>query len=299
MPRKHRPKHLRHYHLRQGIKYCLIILLLLLIAYPFVEPWRIQVEQTTITDETFPKDIRRLRAVYVSDLHTSAFPFFSEGRLDSLIKQVNSLNADIVLLGGDYASDLDSAVKLFQSIHDKRISQFHATYGVYAVLGEHDRVPGERSLTDLRSAMMAAGITPLVNHVEPLRIGTSTIYLAGLDDTINGRPDLNALTGQLRQSDYVLFLCHNPGIITTAMSATGADGKRGWFDIGFFGHTHGGQLPMLGEALNLVEPGSRYVGGWVTENRIRMLVSNGIGTSVVPLRLFCPPQLHLLTIMSP
>jgi hypothetical protein len=77
--------------------------------------------------------------------------------------------------------------------------------------------------------------------------------------------------------------------------ATDASGSLGWFDLGLFGHTHGGQMMFFSSALGIAEDVSdRYREGWKKENRADLLISHGVGVSVVPFRLFCFPQIHLI-----
>ena len=82
-------------------------------------------------------------------------------------------------------------------------------------------------------------------------------------------------------------------MIPDAQSVADQDGRLGWFDLGLFGHTHGGQLGPLSDLLGLAEDiPSRYQKGWLTENRVNLLISRGIGTSKIPARIFCTPQIH-------
>lgn len=267
-------------------------LLLFIIAYPFLEPRMLETEVVSLTSSDLPAGVRQLRIAYLSDIHAGFY--FSQAQVDSLIQRVNAMNADLVLLGGDYAVDSESAIAFFR--HLPRIS---ANYGVYAVMGNHDRTVPESNLTHLRSAMYNAGVTPLVNEVASIRIGTSDIYIAGVDDVNNGWPDLNAVTSQLRQEDYVIFLCHSPEIIPSALLATDKNGRRGnWFDLGLFGHTHGGQIAFLGQFLDISKVEGRYEQGWLRENRSDILISRGVGTSVLPIRFLRKPQIHQITILS-
>lgn len=93
---------------RRWTKRLVILALILCVLYPFVEPYTLRTTQTAITCEDLPTGIGQLRIVYVSDIHYGA-QMFSDARLSSLINRINALNADIVLLGGDYARDKWSA----------------------------------------------------------------------------------------------------------------------------------------------------------------------------------------------
>lgn len=269
----------------------MLLLLLVLLVYPFAEPFMLETESVALSSDDLPQDIGQLRLVYLSDIH--AGPFFSQSRVNSLVSTINRLNADLVLLGGDYANDSEGAIDFFKSLPG-----INSRYGVYAVVGNHDRTDPESNLTLLKAAMVSAGVTPLVNDVAGVRIGASTIYIAGIDDIDVGWPDLTSVAAQVCQEDYVIFLSHSPGVIPDAHKATDASGRHMWFDLGLFGHTHGGQIAFVGDLLNISSVDSRYQKGWLVENRTNLLISRGIGTSVLPIRLGNRPQLHLITIKS-
>lgn len=269
----------------------MLLLLLLLLVYPFAEPFMLETESVSLSSADLPQDIGQLRLVYLSDIH--AGPFFSQSRVNSLVSTVNRLNADLVLLGGDYANDSESAIDFF-----KALPGINSRYGVYAVLGNHDRTVPESNLSLLKAAMVSAGVTPLVNDVTGVRIGASTIYLAGIDDIDTGWPDLTGVASQVRQEDYVIFLSHSPAVIPDAHKATDVSGRHMWFDLGLFGHTHGGQIAFVGDLLNISSVDARYQKGWLVENRTNLLISRGVGTSVLPIRLGNRPQIHLITVKS-
>ena len=274
---------------RKLFRLTLVLLLLLALSWPFVEPFLLQTEYATLTAADLPTSIGQLRVVFASDIHKGGL--FGDNRVASLVSNINACNADLVLLGGDYATDIESAIEFF-----KHLPRIHSRYGVYAVLGNHDRTIPEAKLTTLRSAMQAAGVTPLINSVSKVRIGLSDIYIAGIDDADNGRDDMKAVASQVRAEDYVIFLSHTPKVIPDAMKLKDMNGREGWFDLGLFGHTHGGQIAVLGPLLKDDGVPDEYTQGWFRQNRTDMLVSRGVGTSGLPVRLFCMPQIHLITI---
>lgn len=267
------------------------LVLLVILIYPFAEPFMLETETVSLTSADLPKDVGQLRIVYLSDIHEG--PYFSHDRVKQLASRINALNADLVLLGGDYAVDSDGAIAFFE-----QLPSLHSRYGVYAVVGNHDRTVPESNLALLKAAMVRANVTPLVNSVEGVRIGASTIYLAGIDDVNNGWPDINGVAAQVRQGDYVIFLSHSPEVVPDALKASDVNGKHNWFDLGLYGHTHGGQIALVGHWLGISKVEDRYEQGWIKENRIDMLISRGVGTSVLPIRVARRPQIHLITIKS-
>ncbi|MGN1019200.1 MAG: metallophosphoesterase [Aristaeellaceae bacterium] len=262
-----------------------------LLIYPFAEPFMLEVESVTLTSSDLPSDIGQLRIVYLSDIHQGTF--FSQSRVDDLVKRINTLNADLVLLGGDYAEDSDGAVSFFRTLPN-----IHARYGVYAVMGNHDRTVPESNLQTMQTVMISKGITPVINDVISVRIGVSNIYIAGIDDVNTGWPDLAGVAARTWAEDYVIFLSHSPEVIPDAHKCSDMNGKRGWFDLGLFGHTHGGQIALIGKYLGISKVSDQYEQGWIVENRINMLISRGVGTSVLPIRIGRRPQIHVITVKS-
>ena len=292
----YRPRHAKHQNIKVLIHVLILLLLIGCLIYPLYEPYQIQIEKTIIESDQLSSDVHQIRIVYLSDIHQSGFPFFTQSRFEKLVRSINALNPDLILLGGDYADSPEHAQTFFEKLSENRL---RANYGVYAVLGEHDRETDQSSISLLRSAMIASGTTPLVNDVIRLRIGNSMINIAGLDDVTQGWPNLAGVASTVKGQDFTIFLCHNPSVIPALMQTVNGDGRRNWFQLGLFGHTHGGQIVGMGSLLHLTDDvRNEYVNGWNYENRIHLLTSNGIGTVSLPVRLSRPPQIHLITIRS-
>ena len=149
--------------------------------------------------------------------------------------------------------------------------------------------------------MKDKGVTPLVNSVSRVKVGQSYIYIAGVDDFYNGYPDVKGVAKQVLKDDFVIFAGHSPDLIPDAQKAQDMNGDGHWYDLALFGHTHGGQINLFGWTpfRNVSkELSARYISGWREENRAAILVSNGVGTSVFPVRLFAQPQVHLITLKA-
>lgn len=269
-----------------------VIAVIGLLAWPFIEPLFPELEQTTLVCADFPAEIGQLKVVYVSDIH--AGPFFGQGRVEDLVRRINALHADIVLLGGDYAQDSAGAVDFFRSM-----PAISARYGVYAVPGNHDRTVPESNLALLHEAMRQAGVTPLTNDVATVRVGSALFYVAGVDDVSCGHPDLAGVAGRVRKEDFVIFLSHSPAIVPQAFDARDSAWKLGWFDVALFGHTHGGQIGVFGGIVRDDSVPEAYREGWFHVNRAHLLTSRGYGVSILPIRLLCRPQFHLITLRAP
>lgn len=272
----------------------LAILLLCLIAYPFYEANQLFVEQRTVQVPGLHANLKNMKIVFLSDIHQGQF--FSQARVNSLINQINSLSPDIVLLGGDYGEDSDGAIAFF-----KNAPHIQARLGVFGVVGNHDRTEPESNFSQLVAEMKNYGCLPLTNNVTRVKVGQTYVYIAGVDDYDNGFPDVKGVAAQVSKDDFVIFVGHNPDLLAEAFSVKSGDGDNHWFDLALFGHTHGGQVTLFGQPLlpgGVPEIGLRYLTGWREENRASILVSNGVGTSTVPVRVFAPPQIHLITLKA-
>ncbi len=282
---------------RHRIRFSRVLMFLILmgiIIYPFYEATTLKVDYRTANVVDLPANLRNLKIAFVSDIHQGQF--FSQARVNSLVAQINSLGADLVILGGDYAEDSDGAISFFETA-----PAIQARLGVYAVVGNHDRTEPESNFGVLVGEMKSYGCTPLTNNIAKIKVGQSYITIAGVDDYYNGYPDVAGVAAQVKKDDFVIFVGHSPDLLPAAFAAKGADGDTHWFDLALFGHTHGGQVTLLGQPLflNLTpEVGLRYLTGWKEENRASILVSNGVGTSNFPVRLFAQPQLHVITLKS-
>ena len=271
----------------------IILLIVLLICYPLLEARLLQTETRLLKAEDLPLEANNLRIVYLSDIHYGFW--FSDGDLGRLVSRINNLRPDLVLLGGDYATDNQTAVRFFRALQQQ--DTIHSRYGIYGVIGETDRGDSDFTCTQLTEAMTNAGVTPLVNKTAVVNIATRKIYIAGVDDVLTGRPDLKSVARSVSADDFVIFLSHNPSVIPDAQVVADSSGNLGWFDLGLFGHTHGGQMLFFSSLLDIGEDvPERYRGGWLKENRVDLLPSRGVGTSGYPGRLFCFPQIHFITV---
>ncbi|MCL2866908.1 MAG: metallophosphoesterase [Clostridia bacterium] len=282
----------KHFQRKRHTKlFAVLVLLALLTAYPFYEAYHLRQEDITLEIADLPADLNGLRIVFISDIH--AGPFFSARRVWNLVHRINALNADIILLGGDYAEDTDGAVRFFQEA-----PAFSARLLTAGVVGHHDRMERNATLNQLQSAMVAANVVPLVNNMINLPLGEAKLTIAGIDDYTLGSPDVSGVARRTKAEEFVIFLTHNPGALPEANAALNQDGLPRWYNLALCGYTHGGQVNFFGrpliEEFRMTE--SRYLSGWIEENRVPILISNGVGTSYFPVRFAARPMIHLITL---
>ncbi|MGA9071495.1 MAG: metallophosphoesterase [Terracidiphilus sp.] len=258
-----------------------------------IERHRIEVTEQEIALRGLPAAFDGFRIAQLSDIHMGEFTeaFF----LRSVVERVNGLRPDAVFLTGDYVSDGIGSHKyaigaawqcanILRELHCKQ---------VYASLGNHDVIVSARGVTE---ALTTNGIPVLNNSYLPIERGGDRFWLAGVDDPVMGHPKPErAIPASIRNqpNEPVILLCHAPDyadqlLETAAGSAVG---------LMLSGHTHGGQirLPLIGELITN-KLGRKYVQGGFLLGGLQLYVNRGIGTSGLPLRIDCLPEITLLTL---
>lgn len=232
----------------------------------------------------WPAGAAPMRVALLSDLHVAG-PDTPPARIARIVAQVNALRPDLVLIAGDIEQERTLSTRLYDAAEASApLAGLRARYGTIAVLGNHDY--SDAGATDLPPRLAAAGVTVLRNQA--VRRGALTI--AGADDLYHGkfRPTrmiraAHALPGP------VLVLSHTPDVAPMLPPD---------LPIVLAGHTHCGQIapPLLGPIKTASRYGRRYACGLIREPGRDVLVTAGIGTSGVPLRIGAVPDLWLLTL---
>jgi len=254
------------------------------LLYPFYLAGTLSLKEDVFYSKAVTKDIDKLRIAYCSDIHFG--PMFSKDRAVDLVERINALSADIVLLGGDYGETTNTGIDFFRVTPD-----FKSRYGCYAAIGNHDLWGGESEIETLINVMKDKGITPLVNESHTLTIGDTKLILCASDDIKMGKPELNMLYEAREISNaFILFFPHSPDVLPHITKKPDPV-----FDLALCGHTHGGQVAFFGKSVySSSKYKDRYLSGWIEENGHRIMVSNGVGTSIMPVRIGSKPEYHLI-----
>ena len=255
------------------------------VFYPIYAASKLNLVEELYWSPKIPEGFDGFRIAYLSDIHYG--DLFPEERLRDLVQRVNKLHADVVVLGGDYAVYSDSAIQFFELKPG-----FQAKTAVLGVMGNHDRMSPEENLDKLMAAMREDGVTPLVNDGVILERKGSRMAFVACDDYYCGKPDLQKTAALGRSADYTVFLPHMPDILPETFSMPGGP----FYQLALCGHTHGGLVAVMGRAIKSSSIyRSKYLSGWYHEHGVDFLVSNGVGTSGLPVRLGAKPQMHLIT----
>jgi hypothetical protein len=234
----------------------------------WVEPYSIEVTRYRLRARVN----RQLKIAHLTDLHTSGL-----GRRErELIRILEAERPDVIFITGDNINSRGDYGACRQVL-----SRLRAPLGVWAVRGNWEIW---RPASDERAFYEGSGVKLLINEAGRVR---EDVWVIGFDDALAGEPDREALS-KAPGGPFQVALFHSPVYFERV---------SGRCDLALAGHTHGGQirLPFLGSLW--LPPGSgNFSNGWYEANGSRMYVSRGIGTSIVGIRLFCRPELAIITL---
>lgn len=257
-----------------------LIMVGLLISYMYTETYWVETKEFTIESPDIPPEFDGKRIVFLTDIH--AGPSYTPERIDKLVEDVNHMDPDLILMGGDYVDRESKYVApVFQSMEN-----LNAPMGVYGVLGNND--PQYLTLKTFEES----SLNYIGNTGKWIEINDSRIRIAGVGDYNNGLQLQDRALGDATPQDFVILLSHNPDFFPEV------DHSR--VDLVLSGHTHGGQVSFFGLWAPVVRSryGQKYRTGLIEEHDTSMIVSNGLGTVILPLRFFARPQIILIELKS-
>jgi predicted MPP superfamily phosphohydrolase len=246
-----------------------------------------ELTKITIPLSRLPASFEGYTIALLSDIHSSIF--MTKEMMTRYVGVTNELGANLIVVTGDFVNSLVEEVYPFA----EAFSQLRAPDGVFGVLGNHDYYT--RNVELIAGVVNQCGIRLLRNEHTLLRRGEERITLAGVDDVPNGYTARELFARSARGCDeerLKLLLCHRPYFFREAAEQR--------FDLTLAGHTHGGQIVMArfgGEVVAPARLASPYVAGLYTKEESRLYVSRGIGTVAVPIRINCPPEVTLITLV--
>lgn len=266
-----------------GLLGCLIFLAL----WAFViEPSRLVLRETRITAPSWPANLKGLRIVAFSDLHAGS-PYITLDKIHQIVETTNAAQPDLILLPGDFVIQGVLGGKFMEpEVMASALKGLRARFGVFATLGNHDWwYNGPR----VKKALENAGVTVLENDAAMIERNGAAIWIAGIGDKWEGKPDIASALAKVDDSAPIIALTHNPDIFPSIPARV---------TLTIAGHTHGGQvaLPIIGRPIVPSDFGERYVVGHIVEDSKHLFVTPGVGSSILPVRFRVPPEISLLTI---
>jgi predicted MPP superfamily phosphohydrolase len=249
-----------------------------------------QISRLRLPLRNLPHGLAGKRLVLLADLHRG--PAIDKAYLDGVIRAVNRLQPDIVLLPGDFVS----ASSAYYADISAVLSKLRPRIAALATLGNHDHWEGAQ---EAESALARAGVLMLQNRSLHLgedgrlsAFGQRGLCLAGVDDLHTGKPDLERALAGVDGGVPRILLSHNPDLVEDDKAR--ASEQR--VDLQLSGHTHGGQivLPGVGPIISGSAYGTRYMAGWAQGPDWPVYTTRGIGASIIPVRIGAPPEIVVL-----
>jgi predicted MPP superfamily phosphohydrolase len=236
---------------------------------------RIVVKHNDVAFKDLPPLFDGFTILHISDMHVD----MNEVAMQRLSELVGEMRYDLCVLTGDYRGETFGAFEAALDGVGRVRSRLRGP--IYGVLGNHDTI-------QMVPGLEAMGIRILLNECEVIARGDQRIHLAGIDDAHFYRVDnIEKAALQIPDGEFSILLSHTPEIYRQAAHAN--------FNLMLSGHTHGGQICLPGSipiTLEAALPRRMGAGPWQHHNMIGY-TSVGAGSSVVPVRLNCPPEVTL------
>lgn len=257
---------------------------------------RLRVSELRIPVADLPCELDGLRIAHLSDFHLGQFGT-SRRAITRALSEVDRFDPDLVALTGDY---VDGALASYgpdlREWLDFRVP-------AVAVIGNHDHFHGQDHLDETIRILESTGTAVLRNEAIELCVRGTPIRVIGLDDPFTGRADIDAASGMIPDGCRpLLMLAHAPVLA--------ALGDLDQVDLVLCGHTHGGQIRILpsgdvpGKRLLRRMSGERHVWrepdlfrGVHRRGRATIVISDGLGVSLLPLRFRTRPHLVLIELV--
>ncbi|MBR2416746.1 MAG: metallophosphoesterase [Bacteroidaceae bacterium] len=237
-----------------------------------------RIKHYTIESDRLPASFDGFTAAFLSDLH---FPSkFTPKRLQKVVAALSHLAPDAIFMGGDYVPSPQYAQLLFSSF-----SSVETACGKYAVLGNHDY----RLRDSVAVAMERSGVRLLADEVSYLQRGGDSIAVVGVYNPFKPSAAVRQLATGVQGDCFTIILSHTPDF---------AQDTRVPCELVLAGHTHGGQVSLLGlyTPVKNTKYGARFLRGLnSTTDGVPVITTNGVGTSRRKLRFCVPSEIVVIT----
>lgn len=272
---------------KPGVWYWTVIFLLgaLFVYARFTEPQQINVVEENYNFVNSSNEIidDGLRVAVISDLHIGVYkkPEF----LRRVVEEVNKLNPELVLIAGDVIYDPDPI-----EMEGDLLKELGNLKGkVLAVTGNHDsKNPGYIETEEVRRALRKFGVQVIDNEKFVYESGAKKMNIFGLSDLMENKYELKILN-DLNLAEDNLILAHNPD---ASYFIDPAELSEKVFMVS--GHTHGGQIRLPWIYKYVIPSEFGFDRGWYRVGNINVLVSSGLGETLLPMRLGITPEIILL-----
>jgi predicted MPP superfamily phosphohydrolase len=271
--------------------------------------WRLDVTRYPVAPPNWPRGLR-LRIGVIADVHAGG-PAMPVERIAEIVARTNALKPDIIVLLGDFAASHKLKTRTVAPEEWAGVlGELEAPLGVHAVLGNHDwwdDLAAQRTRKGPvvgRRMLEREGIPVYENDAVRLRHNGHAFWLAGLGDQMafldgrnkrawrkfKGVHDLPGTLAKVGDDAPIILLAHEPDIFPEVPSRV---------SLTLSGHTHGGQVRLLGYSPMVPSRyGNRFAYGHIVEGDRNLVVSGGLGCSILPVRIGVPPEIVLVDVAA-
>lgn len=267
----------------------MLIIEIFLLIYMYFEAKSYTTNETLIKNSKIPSNFNNFKIIFLSDIHYGLF--FRKKRLQEIISTINALKPDIILIGGDYLdiekNDIkDKSKYVLELFHE--LKKLKPKQGIYTVLGNHDYYHAHNFICE---NIIKSSINDINNKSVSIYNGDQRIQIIGIDDMLRGKPNIHFFNN--KKDTFTIVLTHNPDFFEDYKSKIS-------FDLGLSGHTHLGQITFFGlyAPCTSSKYGQKYIKKVINNKNNMILVTSGIGSGLLPLRFFAPPEILVITLKS-
>ena len=244
----------------------------------FIEPNLLIVKNHSLGKE----GTEELKIVQFSDTHIGKDYTIKE--LSKLVDKINKQNPDVIVFTGDFFNNYSQTHQ--EEEVTKELLKLSASYAKLAVWGNRDYGGGAQRVYP--QIMEESGFVLLENETYSMEVNGKTITFGGVDDYLLGAPEL-VKTSEAMVGDYRILIMHEPDGIDEI--------KESSIDLVLSGHSHGGQVKLPFFKGVTTEYADKYIKGFYTINeKMKLYVSPGIGTTRIPARFMVPPEISVFDI---
>ena len=268
--------------IKSGIIAILVIIVLLWLIWS-----NVYVEETyyVISSENLPASFNGFKIAHVSDLHNAEFGENNKMLIDLL----RDTKPDIIAVTGDSIDNFNTDIEITLDF----LKEAMQIAPCYVVTGNHEAWIGTLEFKAFEARMLELGVVVLHNESSIIERNGESIAIVGMDD-----PDYNGFflqnLNKFANSDYyTILLSHRPENFENYVNNR--------YDMVLSGHAHGGQfrLPFIG---GLLAPNQgwfpKYDSGIYSKDNTTMIVSRGLGNSIVPIRINNRPELIIIELCN-
>ncbi len=268
--------------------------------------WRLEIRNYQVAPRAWANG-PNLRIGVIADIHAGG-PVMPAERIRAIAERTNALNPDVVVLLGDFSASHKLKTRdVAPEEWSEALSVLRAPLGVHAVLGNHDwwddlhaQRTGQGPVLS-RRMLERVGIPVYENEVVRLEKDGQPFWIAGLGDQMafirskrkkafrrfEGVDDLDGTLAKITDDAPVILLAHEPDIFPRVPERVA---------LTLSGHTHGGQVRLGFSPISQSRFGKRYTYGHFCEDDRNLIVSGGLGCSVLPVRVGVPPEIVIVEV---